>query len=114
MDFDVGQVRSLTKKLHQSLGVDDRKVVAMKQVAGKIRNGSILLNDPSRFFLREGDLIKRHQLAGRTSTYRFFLFSDGEYILVILDFAVGIATSLNLNLHFSAGLRTQVDSIGRL
>lgn len=48
----------------------------MKIVANRIRNGEVLLNDPSRIFVREGDLIKRHQLAGRSSTYRFFLFSD--------------------------------------
>jgi hypothetical protein len=48
----------------------------MKQVASRIRNGEILLNDPSRAFVREGDLTKKHQLAGRSSTYRFFLFSD--------------------------------------
>ena len=77
LDFeDVGQVRSLTKKLHTSLIVDDMKVNEIKQVASRIRNGDILLNDPSRTFVREGDLIKRHQLAGRSSTYRFFLFSD--------------------------------------
>lgn len=73
---DVGQVRSLTKKLHTSLSVDDSKIKTMKQVASRIRNGDILLNDPSRTFVRDGDLIKRHQLAGRSSTYRFFLFSD--------------------------------------
>ena len=72
----VDQVRSLTKKLQTSLFVDDTKVQAMKLVANRIRNGEVLLNDPSRTFVREGDLVKRHQLAGRSSTYRFFLFSD--------------------------------------
>ena len=73
---DVNQVRRLTQSLHQSLSVDDKKVEVMKQVASRIRNGSILLNNGSRTFVREGDLVKRHQLAGRSSTYRFFLFSD--------------------------------------
>ena len=73
---DIDQVRGLTKELHTSLSVDDAKVETMKEVARRIRNGDILLNDPSRIFVREGDLIKRHQLAGRSSTYRFFLFSD--------------------------------------
>ncbi len=72
----VDQVRSLTKKLQSSLFVDDSKVQTMKLVASRIRNGEVLLNDPSRSFVREGDLVKRHQLAGRSSTYRFFLFSD--------------------------------------
>ena len=76
LDFeDVGQVRSLTKKLHTSLVVDDTKMVSMKQVAKRIRNGQILMNDPSRTFVREGEMTKHHQL-GRSSTYRFFLFSD--------------------------------------
>ncbi|KAL7446952.1 hypothetical protein ACHAXM_010695 [Skeletonema potamos] len=70
------QVRNLTKQLQTSLFVDDTKVQTMKLVANRIRNGEVLLNDPSRTFVREGDLIKRHQLAGRSSTYRFFLFSD--------------------------------------
>ena len=76
LDFeDINQVRSLTKQLHSSLVVDDKNINTMKQVASQIRNGDILLNDPSRIFIREGDLVKRHQ-AGRSSTYRFFLFSD--------------------------------------
>jgi len=76
LDFqDINQVRSLTKQLHLSLVVDNKKMGLMKHVASRIRNGDILLNDPSRIFIREGDLIKRHQ-AGRSSTYRFFLFSD--------------------------------------
>jgi len=29
-----------------------------------------------RCYVREGDLVKHHQLAARSSTYRFFLFSD--------------------------------------
>ena len=70
------QVRSVTKQLQTSLFVDDTKVQTMKLVANRIRNGEVLLNDPSRTFVRESDLIKRHQLAGRSSTYRFFLFSD--------------------------------------
>ncbi|KAL3823248.1 hypothetical protein ACHAXA_011093 [Cyclostephanos tholiformis] len=54
----------------------ETKINAMKQVASRIRNGDILLNDTSRCYVREGDLVKHHQLAARTSTYRFFLFSD--------------------------------------
>lgn len=73
------KIRRLTKQLkqlHASLSVDDVKLKTMKQVASRIRNGDILLNDTSRCFVREGDLVKRHQLAARSSTYRFFLFSD--------------------------------------
>ena len=74
--FNDLKVHSLTKDLNTSFFVDDEKVEAMKEVATRIRNGHILLNDPSRTFVKEGDLVKRHQLAGRSSTYRFFLFSD--------------------------------------
>ena len=72
---DILQVRDLTQKLHTSLSTDDAKVELMKRVARRIRNGNILLNDPNRSFVKEGDLVKHHQL-GRSSTYRFFLFSD--------------------------------------
>eukprot|EP00804_Cyclotella_cryptica_P017432 CCRYP_020826-RA/>CCRYP_020826-RA protein AED:0.08 eAED:0.08 QI:0/0/0/0.75/1/1/4/0/1962 len=73
---ELNEVRNLSQQMRTSLFIDDSKVDAMKRVAMRIRNGEILLNDPSRTFVREGDLIKRHQLAGRSSTYRFFLFSD--------------------------------------
>jgi hypothetical protein len=73
---DIHQVQDLTKNLHTSLSVDGAKVETMKLVARSIRNGDILLNYPNRTFVRDGDLVKRHQLAGRSSTYRFFLFSD--------------------------------------
>jgi hypothetical protein len=73
---ELNDIRCLSQRLHTSLYVDDSKVDAMKQVAARIRNGEILLNDPSRTFVREGNLTKKHQLAGRSSTYRFFLFSD--------------------------------------
>ncbi|KAL7489370.1 hypothetical protein ACHAW6_014961, partial [Cyclotella cf. meneghiniana] len=73
---ELNEVRNLSQKMRMSLFFDDSKVDSMKRVAMRIRNGEILLNDPSRTFVREGDLIKRHQLAGRSSTYRFFLFSD--------------------------------------
>jgi hypothetical protein len=69
-------MKSLSRQLQSSQFVDDTKVQTMKLVTNRIRNGTVLLNDPSRTFVREGDLIKRHQLAGRSSTYRFFLFSD--------------------------------------
>ncbi|KAL7455495.1 hypothetical protein ACHAWC_007045 [Mediolabrus comicus] len=72
----LSMMKSLSQQLQSSQFVDDTKVQTMKLVANRIRNGTVLLNDPSRTFVREGDLIKRHQLAGRSSTYRFFLFSD--------------------------------------
>lgn len=73
---ELNEVRGLSQRMHTSMYVDDTKVDAMKKVAVRIRNGEILLNDPARTFVREGDLTKKHQLAGRSTTYRFFLFSD--------------------------------------
>lgn len=69
-------LRGLSQRMHSSLHMDDTSVDTMKKVATRIRNGEILLNDPTRTFVREGDLTKKHQLAGRSSIYRFFLFSD--------------------------------------
>ena len=60
--------------------VDDESRTAMQNVSKSIRNGDILLSDPTRTFVREGDLIKRHKTAtlggSRSACYRFFLFSD--------------------------------------
>jgi len=60
--------------------VDDESRMAMQNISKCIRNGNILLSDPTRTFVREGDLIKRHKTttlgSGRSASYRFFLFSD--------------------------------------
>lgn len=48
----------------------------LDRVARRIRNGlSLVTMDPTRTFIREGDLM-RHLSSGRKKVYRFFLFSD--------------------------------------
>ena len=48
----------------------------MIKVARKITNGQILLNDPTRYFVKEGELAKKCNRTGRNVRYTFFLFSD--------------------------------------
>ncbi len=70
------EVDAMFKKLHASLKVDSTLKKEMIKVARRIRNGQILLNDPTRYFLKEGELAKRCNRSGRNIKYTFFLFSD--------------------------------------
>jgi len=70
------EVDSMFKKLHASLKVDSTLKNEMIKVARRIRNGQILLNDPTRYFLKEGLLKKKCNRTGRNIVYTFFLFSD--------------------------------------
>lgn len=70
------EVDGMFKKLHASLKVDSTLKKEMIKVARRIRNGQILLNDPTRYFLKEGELAKRCNRTGRNNKYTFFLFSD--------------------------------------
>ena len=70
------EVDGMFKKLHASLKVDSTLKKEMIKVARRIRNGQILLNDPTRYFLKEGELAKRCNRTGRNMKYTFFLFSD--------------------------------------
>ena len=69
-------VDDMFTKLHASLQIDSKLNGEMIQVTRKIRNGEILLSDPIRYFLKEGDLTKKCNRTGRNIKYRFFLFSD--------------------------------------
>jgi hypothetical protein len=69
-------VDTMFKKLHASLQVDSTLKKQMIKIARKILNGQILLNDPTRYFLKEGELAKRCNRTGRNTKYTFFLFSD--------------------------------------
>jgi hypothetical protein len=62
--------------LHSSFAVDVHVKKDMKRIVTRIREGEYLLNDPSRRFLRDGDLLKKSNRSGRFVEYRFFLFSD--------------------------------------
>jgi len=70
------EVDGMFKKLHASLKVDSTLKKEMIKVARRIRNGQILLNDPTRYFVKEGELAKRCNRTGRKIKYTFFLFSD--------------------------------------
>lgn len=51
-----------------------RKLI--RDVIRRIENAEFLLHDPTRTFLREGNILKRANRSGRDVEYRFFLFSD--------------------------------------
>ena len=70
------EVDTMFKKLHASLKIDSTLKKEMIKVARKILNGQILLNDPTRYFVKEGELAKRCNRTGRNMKYNFFLFSD--------------------------------------
>lgn len=72
----LADVRELIEDLRDSLHIDVTAKREMNCVVRRIRQGEFLLNDPTRFFLREGDLNKRGNRTGRCTKYRFFLFSD--------------------------------------
>jgi len=72
----IDQVNTLTRELRRAMQIDSRLNQAMHKVTRRIRNGEILLSDPTRSFIREGDLLKRCNRSGRYVLYKFFLFSD--------------------------------------
>lgn len=67
------QVYSCVRSLQQSLS-DDRS--EMTDTVEEIKSGAFLVDDPARTFLRSGDLHKKSSRTGRSSQYRFYLFSD--------------------------------------
>mmetsp|Transcript_28430 Transcript_28430/g.34635 ORF Transcript_28430/g.34635 Transcript_28430/m.34635 type:complete len:1081 (-) Transcript_28430:82-3324(-) len=69
-------IYGLVQGLRGGLRVDSNCHLKMRNVTKRIRNGQMLLNDPSRFFIHHGDLAKRCNRSGRYITYHFFLFSD--------------------------------------
>jgi hypothetical protein len=69
-------VHGMIQELHDSLRVNVKAKREMNCVVRRIRQGEFLLNDPTRIFLREGDLVKRSSRMGRSTRYHFFLFSD--------------------------------------
>jgi brefeldin A-inhibited guanine nucleotide-exchange protein len=49
---------------------------ALRDAVRQIENAEFLLNDPSRSFVRQGNLLKRANRSGRCIEYQFYLFSD--------------------------------------
>jgi hypothetical protein len=82
------QVHEATQDLRSALKVDIAVKQEMTHITRQILEGEFLLNDPSRSFVRMGDLKKKSR-SGRLTDYRFFLFSD---VLVYAKRAAGINT----------------------
>lgn len=72
----ISQIHNLFDSLYDLLNQDTRLKKEMGSVVRRIREGQFLLNDPKRYFIREGDLTKKGSKLGRSTTYHFFLFSD--------------------------------------
>ncbi|CAB9523975.1 inhibited guanine nucleotide-exchange protein [Seminavis robusta] len=70
------QVHEATQHLRSALKVDIEAKQEMSRITHQILDGEFLLNDPSRTFVRMGDLKKKSIRSGRYTDYRFFLFSD--------------------------------------
>ncbi len=59
-----------------SLDIEAAKRKRIRDVVRQLENAEYLLNDPTRTFLREGNIMKRSSRAKRETECRFFLFSD--------------------------------------
>jgi hypothetical protein len=67
-----GWIQSLKK----ALNVDVQNKVEMTNAVAELVDGDFLLHDPARCFLQSGNLIKKSARTGRSTEYRFYLFSD--------------------------------------
>lgn len=70
------QILEITHELKKSLQTEN---VARKQITRIVRliqDGQFLLEDPTRFFVRDGEIMKRSHMMSRNMKYIFFLFSD--------------------------------------
>ena len=70
------KVNELVNDLGLNIAVDVEGRRSMRDAVRCLHNAEYLLNDPTRNFLRSGDLLKRANRSGRCTEYRFFLFSD--------------------------------------
>lgn len=91
--YALADVHDMILELHDSLRIDVEAKREMNRVVRRIRQGEFLLNDPTRFFLREGDLVKRSNRTGRSTSYRFFLFSD------VIIYASATTSHDNFKIH---------------
>ena len=62
--------------LKKAFQVDVQNKMSMTAVVRQIKGGEYLAQDPSRSFIRAEDLVKKSSRTGKSTTYRFFLFSD--------------------------------------
>lgn len=91
--FSLVKLNDLVNNLGLNIAVDVEGRKAMSDSVNQIYNAEYLLNDPTRNFLRQGDLIKRANRSGRCTEYRFFLFSD------TLIYAKKISNSNQYKIH---------------
>lgn len=59
-----------------SIDIEATRRKRIRDVVRQIENAEYLLNDPTRMFLKEGNIMKRSSRSKREIEYRFFLFSD--------------------------------------
>jgi Sec7 domain/PH domain len=64
------------QSLKAALRVDVRYKVEMTEAVAELVDADFLLQDPARAFLQSGNLLKKSGRTGRTTMYRFYLFSD--------------------------------------
>lgn len=69
-------IHGWVQSLKTALRVDVRNKVEMNEAVAELLDGDFLLNDPARMFLQSGNLVKKSGRTGRSTTYRFYLFSD--------------------------------------
>jgi len=72
----IEKLGELVSDLGLNIAVDVEGRKAIRDAVRSIQNAEFLVNDPTRNFLRQGDLLKRANRSGRCTEYRFFLFSD--------------------------------------
>jgi hypothetical protein len=79
--------------LNRSSNVDDQGRKTTREAVQCLANAEYLLNDPTRYFIRTGNLWKRSNRSGRLVKYRFLLFSD------LLIYAKSIPHSSYFKIH---------------
>lgn len=70
------QIYGWIQSLKAALRVDVRSKVEMTDAVAELVDGDYLLDDPARSFLQSENLTKKSGRTGRSTTYRFYLFSD--------------------------------------
>jgi hypothetical protein len=69
-------IDELVNDLGLNIAVDVEGRKEMRDSVRRLQNAEFLMNDPTRTFLRQGNLLKRANRSGRCVEYQFFLFSD--------------------------------------
>jgi len=70
------QILELVHELEECLQKDSMARKQITRITRRIQDGQFLLEDPTRFFVRDGEMMKRSNRIGRATKYIFFLFSD--------------------------------------